>query len=121
MKSPAYPNRSPVGCDTNNPLASTRGHLIGKQFGGSAKNPRNFVPMGNSLNGDAMNAVEGIIAAKIKAAPNGETVQYDVIPLYPDDSTGIPSAVHLVATGAGLSIDCTITNELVPVPDGQCS
>ncbi|WP_325723309.1 ricin-type beta-trefoil lectin domain protein [Actinocrinis sp.] len=120
VKSPADPNPAPWGKSLGNRLANTSGHLIGKQFGGSAKNPRNFVAIGAALNNGAMSNVENLIAAKIRAAPNGETVQYDVIPLYPDDSTAIPSAVHLVATGGGLNINCTLTNELVPVSDGNC-
>jgi len=119
-KSPADPRYAPAGFNGQNPLADTRGHLIGKQFGGSAKNPRNFVAMGHELNNENMSVVENVIAARIAAAANGQTVEYDVIPLYPDAATPIPSAVHLVAVGAGLNINCTLTNELVPQESGTC-
>ena len=113
--------RIPAGFDAGNPLANTRGHLMGKQFGGSANNPRNFVAMGDKLNNIAMNKVETLIVAGVKAAPAGQTVDYKVVAIYPNASTPIPSAVNLVATGGGLDIDCTLTNEVVPVPSGKCS
>jgi len=42
------------------------------------------------------------------------------VPIYPDSTTPIPSKVEITANGGGLDIDCTLTNELVPVPDGNC-
>lgn len=48
-------------------------------------------------------------------------MHYQVEPIYPDSTTPIPSAVELVATGGGLNIDCTLTNELVPQESGTCS
>jgi hypothetical protein len=67
-----------------------------------------------------MNAVEVLIAAAIKAAPAGQTVDYRVVPIYSDATTPVPSAVTLVAAGGGLAINCTLTNELVPQPSGKC-
>jgi hypothetical protein len=102
-----------VGFGGANLLANTRGHLTGRQFGGSANNPRNFVAAGATFDNEAMNAVEGIIQAGITAAPRRQTVSCK--------EERIPAAAELVATGGGLDIDCTLTDELVPKPSGTCS
>jgi hypothetical protein len=49
-------------------------------------------------------------------------VHYQVVAIYPDNTTPIPSEVEMTATGGGLDIDCTLTNAATPVPPtGKCS
>jgi RHS repeat-associated protein len=50
-----------------------RGHLIGKQLGGSGTDMRNLVPLYNEANSPIMSSFENEVAARIKA---GETIYY---------------------------------------------
>ncbi|WP_407704026.1 DNA/RNA non-specific endonuclease [Streptomyces smaragdinus] len=85
-----------------------RGHLIGRQFGGSGTELRNLVPLYASAN-LAMGYIENRISKEIGA---GQAVHYEVTPAYGTNSTGVPVAVHLEARGnRGMDVDCYIENE----------
>ena len=77
------------GLDPHN---HSRGHLIGKQLGGSGEDPKNLVTLyQNPVNTPFMTKYENMVR---KAADEGETIRYRVTPLYEDD-IGMPRAVHM--------------------------
>lgn len=77
------------GLDPHN---HSRGHLIGKQLGGSGEDPKNLVTLyQNPVNTPFMTKYENMVR---KAADNGETIRYRVTPVY-DGEIGMPSAVHM--------------------------
>ncbi|MFD4656187.1 LamG-like jellyroll fold domain-containing protein [Kitasatospora sp. NPDC058444] len=87
-----------------------RGHLMGKQFGGSGDNLRNLVPLWDYANAPAMWTVEMDIAGVIKKG--GQGVVYKVEVVYAGKASARPVAIHLEARGSlGLNVDCLVINE----------
>ena len=75
-----------------------RGHLLGRQLGGSGKDPRNLVTLHqNPVNTPVMSSFERQVRKAVEA---GETVNYSVTPIYKGNRL-IPSGVTLNATGSG--------------------
>lgn len=75
-----------------------RGHLLGRQLGGSGKDPRNLVTLHqNPVNTPVMSSFERQVRKAVEA---GETVNYSVTPIYKGNQL-IPSGVTLNATGSG--------------------
>jgi DNA-entry nuclease len=87
-----------------------RGHLLGRQLGGSGQVPSNLIAMYQSrANSPVMRDYETMVA---EAARAGETIHYEVRPLYraPSDR-GAPSAVRIRASGSrGFRMDVEIAN-----------
>ncbi|MFE7599239.1 DNRLRE domain-containing protein [Streptomyces sp. NPDC057494] len=68
-----------------------RGHLIGKQLGGSGTDMRNLVPLYNEANSPVMASFENEVAARVKA---GETIYYQSDANYVGDSP-IPASISI--------------------------
>ncbi|MEU3323241.1 RHS repeat-associated core domain-containing protein [Streptomyces sp. NPDC006785] len=99
---------------TASPRAKARGHLAGCQFGGSGSELRNLVPLHRDANSNIMRDIETKIANQIAV---GQTVHYEVTPIYPARPTGIPDLIHIQALGnQGLDVDCYIKNAAVSGP-----
>ncbi len=75
-----------------------RGHLLGRQLGGSGQIAGNLVAMYQSrANSPVMRDYETMVA---DAAQAGETIRYEVRPLYTSPTArGAPRAVRIRATG----------------------
>jgi hypothetical protein len=85
-----------------------RGHLLGNQLGGSGSDPRNIAVLYHlGTNTPVMRDLENRIA---RAVAGGETVVYEVIPVFQGDSP-LPAGVRIRAKGARLDIDQLIPNE----------
>ncbi|MFF2658413.1 LamG-like jellyroll fold domain-containing protein [Kitasatospora sp. NPDC058032] len=85
-----------------------RGHNMGRQFGGSGTDLRNLVPLHGNANLE-MSKVENKIANEVRSGR--QRVDFEVTDIYSANQTGIPTAVHLQATGTGgLDVDCYIMN-----------
>ncbi|MFH9133688.1 DNA/RNA non-specific endonuclease [Streptomyces sp. NPDC017524] len=94
--------------------AKARRHLAGCQFGGSGSDLRNLVPLHRDANSNIMRGIETKIANQIAG---GQTVHYEVTPIYPARPTGIPDLIHIQALGnQGLDVDCYIKNAAVSGP-----
>jgi hypothetical protein len=125
LGSAADPDIRPPGLDRLPARNRARGHLLGRQLGGSGDLEANLVALYQTrANTPVMRDYESAVA---DAAQAGETVQYTVRPVYRDrTSTGAPSAIRLTAAGdAGFRLDVTIANtpqatveEAVPPPAG---
>ncbi|MEO6083594.1 MAG: RHS repeat-associated core domain-containing protein, partial [Umezawaea sp.] len=72
-----------------------RGHLVAHMFYGSNKRD-NMVPLWDKTNNPDMLSIEYEVKRHVEA---GETVHYEVIPLFEDDKNPIPYAVHIEALG----------------------
>jgi DNA-entry nuclease len=85
-----------------------RGHLLGKQLGGSGDDPRNLVTLfQNPVNSPVMRDFETSVRAAVE---NGEVVKYSSVPIYKGDNL-IPSGVTMSATGSGgFKLDVTVLN-----------
>ncbi|MEG0551825.1 MAG: DNA/RNA non-specific endonuclease [Vagococcus sp.] len=97
------------GLDPHN---HSRGHLIGKQLGGSGEEPKNLVTLyQNPVNTPFMTKYENMVR---KAADNGETIRYRVIPIYEGD-IGMPTAVQMEGKGlspsSSINFNVTIENK----------
>ncbi|MFJ7159462.1 DNRLRE domain-containing protein [Streptomyces sp. NPDC101118] len=68
-----------------------RGHLIGKQLGGSGTDLRNLVPLYNETNSPVMAKFENEVAARVKA---GETIYYQSDAHYTGNNP-IPDSISL--------------------------
>jgi DNA-entry nuclease len=100
-----------------------RGHLLGRQLGGSGQVSANLIAMYQSrANSPVMRDYETMVADAVQA---GETIRYEVRPLYTTPSaSGAPYAVRLRATGnRGFRMDVVVANtpqatvkEYVPPP-----
>lgn len=106
----------PPGFDDLPQRNRSRGHLLGRQLGGSGDVDANLVALYQTrANSPVMRDYENEIAAAVEA---GETIRYQVQPLYerPDDS-GLPRAVRLRAEGdQGFRLDVEVENsEEAPV------
>lgn len=76
------------------PHGHSRGHLIGRQFGGSGDDPKNLVTIYQTpVNSPMMTKYENQIR---QAVDTGETVRYRVIPVY-NDSDLMPKEIHMEA------------------------
>lgn len=64
------------------PRAKARGHLAGCQFGGSASDLRNLVPLHRDANSNIMSGIETKIANQIAG---GQAVHYEVTRFTPQD------------------------------------
>ncbi|MEZ5993108.1 MAG: DNA/RNA non-specific endonuclease [Planctomycetota bacterium] len=85
-----------------------RGHLWGKQLGGSGSEVRNLVTIQqNPANTPFMRDFETLVR---QAVENGETVQYRVVPIYEGENL-VPRGVTIHANGSkGFSLDLTVLN-----------
>ncbi|MGX7024185.1 DNA/RNA non-specific endonuclease [Vagococcus hydrophili] len=97
------------GTDPNN---HSRGHLIGRQLGGSGEDPKNLVTLyQNPVNTPFMTKYENMVR---KAADNGETIRYRVKPIYEGD-IGMPTAVQMEGKGLNkhtkINFNVTIENK----------
>jgi hypothetical protein len=87
-----------------------RGHLLGRQLGGSGAVAANLVALYQTrANSPVMRDYESAVAEAVQA---GETVRYTVRPLYPSRThNGAPSAIRIVASGdRGFRLDVTVAN-----------
>lgn len=85
-----------------------RGHLMGKQFGGSGDNLRNLVSLHGWANSPVMSGIETKIKTEIKSGR--QRVSYDTRAVYAPGS-GTPLAIHLEAHGTGgMNVDCLVLN-----------
>ena len=100
----------PPGFEQLSSRNRSRGHLLGRQLGGSGEVAANLVALYQSrANSPVMRDYETMVADAVR---DGETVRYRVKPLYdsPGDA-GAPRAVHLVAVGNhGFRLDVVIAN-----------
>ncbi|MGW9213561.1 LamG-like jellyroll fold domain-containing protein [Embleya sp. NPDC055664] len=85
-----------------------RGHIMGRQFGGSGTDLRNLVPLWKRANSPEMSTIENAIAGEIK---NGQKVVYEVRPVYSPGAGARPDYMHLTANGnRGMNVDCYVQN-----------
>src|SRR5262245_46001514 len=100
----------PPGFDKLPQRNRARGHLLGRQLGGSGDGAANPVALyQRAANSPVMRDYETMVA---KAAEAGEIIQYEVKPIYggPGD-TGAPRAIRIKATGDhGFKLDVEIAN-----------
>src|SRR5262245_11791268 len=104
------PSIRPPGFDQLPSRNRSRGHLLGRQLGGSGEVAANLVALYQSrANSPVMRDYETMIADAVR---NGETVRYRVRPLYASPSDrGAPRAVRLQAVGDhGFRLDVEIAN-----------
>ena len=88
----------------------SRGHLLGRQLGGSGEVASNLVALYQSrANSPVMRDYETMVA---DAARHGEIIRYEVRPLYASATArGAPRAVHLKASGnGGFRLDVEVAN-----------
>jgi hypothetical protein len=106
----ADPSIRPPGWNQLPARNRARGHLLGRQLGGSGDLPANLVALYQTrANTPVMRDYESAVAEAVRA---GETVRYAVRPRYPTDSfEGPPSAIWISATGdRGFRLEVTIAN-----------
>jgi hypothetical protein len=87
-----------------------RGHLLGRQLGGSGDLAANLVALYQSrANTPVMRDYETAVAQAVQA---GQTIRYRVRPVYPSRTfNGAPSAIRVTANGDhGFRMDVTIAN-----------
>ena len=100
----------PPGLDRLPARNRARGHLLGRQLGGSGDLEENLVALYQSrANTPVMRDYETAVAQAVQA---GQTVRYRVRPVYPSRRfDGAPSAIRLTANGdRGFRLDVTIAN-----------
>jgi hypothetical protein len=100
----------PPGFDQLPARNRARGHLLGRQLGGSGDLAANLVALYQTrANSPVMRDYENAVAEAVQA---GETVRYAVRPLYPSrTSNGAPSAIRITANGdRGFRLDVTVAN-----------
>lgn len=84
-----------------------RGHLLGKQFGGSGSDPRNITALFIKTNDPRMKKHEMAIR---KIIDSGEIVDYSITPIYIGKNP-IPASVQLIAFGdSGYKLNINISN-----------
>ncbi|MEU0003054.1 DNRLRE domain-containing protein [Streptomyces sp. NPDC006314] len=71
-----------------------RGHLIGKQLGGSGTDKRNLVPLYNEVNSPLMSSFENEVAKRLKA---GDSIYYQVDANYTGNNP-IPDSISIMWT-----------------------
>jgi hypothetical protein len=100
----------PPGLDRLPARNRARGHLLGRQLGGSGDLEENLVALYQSrANSPVMRDYETAVAEAVQA---GQMIRYAVRPVYPSrTSNGAPSAIRLTANGdRGFRLDVTIAN-----------
>jgi hypothetical protein len=100
----------PPGFDQLPARNRARGHLLGRQLGGSGGLPANLVALYQTrTNTPVMRDYETAVAEAVQA---GETVRYRIRPIYPSRTfNGAPSAIRITATGdRGFRFDVAIAN-----------
>jgi hypothetical protein len=100
----------PPGYDRLPARNRARGHLLGRQLGGSGAVAANLVALYQTrANSPVMRDYESAVAEAVQA---GETVRYTVRPLYPGRThNGAPSAIRITASGdRGFRLDVTVAN-----------
>ena len=110
LGSAADPDIRPPGLDQLPARNRARGHLLGRQLGGSGDLPANLVALYQTrANTPVMRDYESAVAEAVQA---GETVRYRVRPRYPSPRfEGAPSAIRITAVGdRGFRLDVTIAN-----------
>jgi hypothetical protein len=110
LGSTADPDIRPPGYDRLPARNRARGHLLGRQLGGSGALAANLVALYQTrANSPVMRDYETAVAEAVQA---GETVRYAVRPLYPSrTATGAPSAIRITASGdRGFRLDVTVAN-----------
>jgi hypothetical protein len=110
LGSAADPDIRPPGLDRLLRRNRARGHLLGRQLGGSGDVPANLVALYQTrANSPVMRDYETAVAEAVRA---GEVIRYAVRPRYPSASfDGAPSAVRITASGdRGFRLDVTIAN-----------
>jgi DNA/RNA non-specific endonuclease len=110
LGSPADQDIRPPGFDRLPARNRARGHLLGRQLGGSGAVAANLVALYQTrANSPVMRDYESAVAEAVQA---GETVRYTVRPLYPSRThNGAPSAIRIVAGGdRGFRLDVTVAN-----------
>jgi hypothetical protein len=110
LGSPADQDIRPPGFDRLPARNRARGHLLGRQLGGSGAVAANLVALYQTrANSPVMRDYETAVAEAVQA---GETVRYTVRPLYPSRThNGAPSAIRIVASGdRGFRLDVTVAN-----------
>jgi len=87
-----------------------RGHLLGKQLGGSGDVAENLVTLQqNWVNSPVMRGYEGQVRAAVES---GQTVQYSATPLY-NGANPMPRGVTLIGNGNnGFNLGVTILNPI---------
>ncbi|HYT25882.1 MAG TPA: DNA/RNA non-specific endonuclease, partial [Actinomycetota bacterium] len=113
----------PPGFDRLPARNRARGHLLGRQLGGSGDLPANLVALYQArANTPVMRDYETAVAEAVRA---GETIRYTVRPGYPGPTAnGAPSTIRITAAGNhGFRLDVTIANtpeaavsETIPPP-----
>ncbi|MEV7526389.1 DNA/RNA non-specific endonuclease [Streptomyces sp. NPDC091371] len=61
-------------------VGDSRGHLIGRQFGGDGHDMRNIIVQGGAQNNGAISTAEDVIAAHVRSS--GNTIIMSVTPIY---------------------------------------
>jgi hypothetical protein len=110
LGSAADPDIHPPGWEQLPARNRARGHLLGRQLGGSGEVAANLVALYQTrANTPVMRDYETEVAEAVQA---GETVRYAVRPLYPSGGfRGAPSAIRITARGDhGFHLDVTIAN-----------
>src|SRR5215217_8629139 len=110
LGSAADPDIRPPGFDQLPARNRARGHLLGRQLGGTGELPANLIALYQTrANTPVMRDYETEVA---EAARAGETIRYQVRPRYPSpDFNGAPSAIRIIAAGnRSFPLDVTIAN-----------
>lgn len=108
--STAAPSIRPPGWNDTDHTNRARGHLIGRQFGGSGHDARNLITMvQNPANSPVMSGFEDLVAETVAA---GEIVTYEVTPFYRSHTfAGRPDTIRIRASGnRGFRLDVVISN-----------
>jgi hypothetical protein len=126
LGSPADPEIRPPGFADLPARNRARGHLLGRQLGGSGEVASNLVALyQRRANSPVMRDYETAVA---EAVERGETIRYRVRLTYPNPTfKGPPRAVRITASGnRGFRLDVLIDNsaearvrEYVPLPAGS--
>ena len=110
LGSPAKSSIRPPGFDQLPSRNRARGHLLGRQLGGTGDLESNLVALyQRAANSPVMRDYETMVA---NAVEDGETIDYEVTPIYdgPRDK-GAPRAIRIKATGDhGFRLDVQIAN-----------
>jgi hypothetical protein len=110
LGSPAKSSIRPPGFDKLPSRNRARGHLLGRQLGGSGDLAANLVALyQRAANSPVMRDYETMVA---NAVEDGETIDYEVTPVYdgPTDK-GAPRAIRIKAKGDhGFRLDVQIAN-----------